>query len=308
MLRLDYCEAPRAGDGVLGVVAYGGAAVVAAPGIAHVALEPVVPAPIFEIWQVEDAVAPLCIGPVQGAVSGQYCFASVEIAEEARQLLEESVEQAYRDLFHFLQQAGEFQPIRFWNYITDIVGDQEGMERYWRFNLGRQRAFAALLRLPRPPVATGIGCAGTRTLIYVLGARTAAEPIENPRQISAYAYPERYGPASPGFSRASRHRGETLFISGTASIVGHETRHPGDFDAQMRETLQNLDLMMRLTEQGSVTGGRWAIKTYLRDITQAGKLEQALAAFLPPGTQYLHLAAGICRRDLLVEIEATRGA
>lgn len=308
MLRVDYLPEPRTGAGVLGVVGFGGAFIAPSPRVVEVALEPAGQSPVFEIWHVEDAVAPLSIGPVSGAASGQYCFAAVEISEEGGQLLEESVARAYGDLFHFLQQAGDFQPIRFWNYIANIVGDQEGMERYWRFNLGRQRAFAALLRQARPPVATGIGCGCRRTVIYVLGARNPAEPVENPRQVSAYAYPERYGPASPGFSRASRHEGGTLFISGTASIVGHETRHPGDVEAQMRETLQNLDLMMRLTEEGDSQRGRWAIKTYLRDIAHAAKLEQALAALLPPGTQYLHLTADICRRDLLVEIEATRGA
>ncbi|HTI03229.1 MAG TPA: hypothetical protein VL752_19980 [Acidisoma sp.] len=308
MVRVGYAQAPRAGAGVLGVVRYGGAAAGADPGIVHIALEPVARAPVFEIWHAEDETAPLCVGDVLGTVSSQYCFGAVEIADEAGRLLDDSVERAYRDLFLFLQQAGDFQPIRFWNYIGDILADQDGMERYWRFNLGRERAFAALLRQERPPVATGIGCGGMRTVIYVLGARNPAEPVENPRQISAYVYPQRYGPASPRFSRASRHEGGTLFISGTASIVGHESRHPGNFDAQMRETLRNLDVMMRLTEEGSTRDGRWAIKTYLRDGAHAAKLEAALAASLPPGTQYLHLVADICRTDLLLEIEAVRCA
>lgn len=311
-LRVGYIPDLRAAEALfgggarLGAVRYGGAPVAPSPGLVHVALEPAGPAPIFEVWHVEDMAAPLCIGSAMGTVSGHYAFAAVEIADETGRLLEESVEQAYRDLFLFMQQAGGFQPIRFWNYISDIADDQGGMERYWRFNIGRQHAFAALLRQERPPVATGIGCGGGRTLIYVLGARCPAEPVENPRQISAYAYPERYGPASPRFSRASRHAGETLFISGTASIVGHETRHPADFDAQMQETLRNLDVMMRLTEEGCARAGRWAIKTYLRDRTRAAGLEAALAARLPPATQYLHLAADICRKDLLLEIEAVR--
>ncbi|HEX3983874.1 MAG TPA: hypothetical protein VHX12_09300 [Acidisoma sp.] len=313
-LRVDYLRDPHAaeavlgGRGRLGVVGYGGAYVAPSPGLIHVALEPAAEAPIFEIWHVEDVVEPLRIGSAMGTVSSQYAFAATEIADDTGRLLEESVEQAYRDLFLFLQQAGGFQPIRFWNYINNIADHQDGMERYWRFNIGRQSAFEALLRQDRPPVATGIGCGGPRTLIYVLGARRPAEPVENPRQISAYAYPERYGPASPRFSRASRYEGATLFISGTASIVGHETRHRADFDAQMRETLRNLDLMMRLTEEGCARDGRWAIKTYLRDRAHAATLEEALAASLPPGTQYLHLAADICRNDLLLEIEAVRCA
>lgn len=313
-LRVDYLQDLRmagarlGGHGQLGVVSFGGPHVAPSPGMIHVALEPSAPAPIFELWHVEDAVEPLCLGNIFGTVSNHYAFAAIEILEDNGQPLEESVEQAYRDLFHFLQRARGFQPIRFWNYLSHITDHQDGMERYWRFNIGRQRAFAACLRQERPPVATGIGCAGPRSVIYMLAARRPAEPVENPRQISAYAYPDRYGPASPRFSRASRHESETLFISGTASIVGHETRHPSDFDAQMAETLINLGLMMRLTEEGCANEGRWAIKTYLRDAAHAAKLEKALAAVLPAGTQYLHLAADICRKDLLVEIEAVRCA
>lgn len=313
MLRVDYVRDLRAaeavmGHGLLGVVGYAGAHVPASPGVIHVPLAPLGQAPVFEVWQAADRAEPFRAGTAAGRVGKHYCFAAVEIADDPTFLLEQRVEEAYRDLFLFLQQAGEFQPIRLWNYIADIVAHQDGMERYWRFNIGRQRAFATLLRQERPPVATGIGCAGGRTVIYGLGARTAAEPVENPRQVSAYAYPERYGPASPGFSRASRHESGTLFISGTASIVGHETRHPGDFHAQLRETLKNLDLMMRLTEEGCAGAGRWLVKTYLRDGAHAAALEAALAASLPPGTETLHLVAEICRRDLLVEIEATRCA
>ena len=35
-----------------------------------------------------------------------------------------------------------------------------------------------------------------------------------------------------------------LFVSGTASIVGHETQHRGDVVAQTRETLANLSSVL----------------------------------------------------------------
>lgn len=311
-LRVDYlhdltgADLPRDGRTPLGIVAYGGPPIAPSPRMIHVPLEPSTGHPVFEVWHIDGAAEPVCLGNVVGTVSGQYAFAAIEIADGSGTLLEESVEQAYRALFRFLDQSDGFQPIRFWNYISHITDNQDGMERYWRFNIGRQRAFAALLQQDQPPVATGIGCPGSRSVIYVLAARSPAQPVENPRQISAYAYPDRYGPASPRFSRASRHEGGTLFISGTASIVGHESRHHADFDAQMQETLTNLRLVMRLTEEGCGNGGVWAIKTYLRDSARAAKLEAALAAILPAGTQYLHLMADICRKDLLLEIEAVR--
>ena len=71
--------------------------------------------------------------------------------------------------------------------------------------------------------------------------------IENPRQTSAYHYPPKFGKHSPIFSRAcsgaARQR-PSLFISGTASIVGHETIHPGDVRAQTRETMANINALL----------------------------------------------------------------
>ncbi len=172
------------------------------------------------------------------------------------------------------------------------------MERYRRFNIGRQRAFQALLRQDVPPVSSCLGCKGARSVIYALAAKEPALAVENPRQVSAYAYPACYGPVSPSFSRASRHTLndlDTIFISGTASIVGHETHHVADFDAQLAETLKNLGLMMELTGQGAEGKGQWAVKTYLRDPGKIDKLDAALIAFLPEGSQRLHLLADICR-------------
>src|SRR6202021_1654510 len=53
------------------------------------------------------------------------------------------------------------------------------------------------------------------------------------------------GPRSPTFARAciEGDNAHTLFISGTASIVGHETAHAGDQCEQTRETLRNIHAM-----------------------------------------------------------------
>ena len=55
--------------------------------------------------------------------------------------------------------------------------------------------------------------------------------------------PGDYGPRSPTFSRAALvypAGQEILFISGTASIVGHQTVHPGDVVGQCRESMENI--------------------------------------------------------------------
>lgn len=295
----------------LGVVAYGGACSGDLPFGLRSTLAPAAGGDAFEIWQVADEVEEFRMGKVVGAVSRHYAFGAIEVLEDPALPLEAGIEGAYRELLGCLEQVGLPHPIRFWNYLSRLTEDQGGMERYWRFNIGRQRAFQALLRQAVPPVASCIGGEGPASIIYVLAAKHPAHAIENPRQVSAYAYPACYGPVSPSFSRASRHSlqgQDTLFISGTASIVGHETRHVGDFDAQLGETLNNLRVMMDLTGQGAAQDGQWAVKTYLRDPRRLEQLDAALVAMLPAGAQRFHVLGDICRTDLLLECEAVRYA
>lgn len=292
----------------LGVIGYG---VKAAPSYAAAPLLPAQAAAAFEIWTAPGNITQWRTGAVTGASADDYAFAVIEIAEKEAADLEEAVEHAYLQIFDSLERAGFAQPIRFWNYLAAITQNLDGMERYQRFNTGRQRAFQARLRQAVPPVASCLGACRPGSMIYVLAARAPALAIENPRQISAYDYPPAYGPTSPSFSRASRHRAgmaDTLFVSGTASIVGHETRHPGDFEAQLAETLRNLRMVMDLAADGASQAGHWALKIYLRDRLMQARVEAALIAMLGPACQRLFLLAEICRADLLLEIEAVRCA
>ena len=93
------------------------------------------------------------------------------------------------------------------------------------------------------PAACALGSAGGGLQIAFLAARANVISVENPRQLSAYHYPSQYGPRSPTFARAGLVRlggRDMLFISGTASIVGHQTLHDGDVAAQTRECLHNI--------------------------------------------------------------------
>ncbi|MGT2490853.1 chorismate transformation enzyme, FkbO/Hyg5 family [Cupriavidus basilensis] len=145
--------------------------------------------------------------------------------------------------------------VRVWNYVADINAEESGMERYRQFNIGRQDAFTACRReiVGNVPAACALGAVGQpvaqRTLsIGFLASPRAPVAVENPRQVSAYHYPAQYGPRSPTFARAGVWRAGThdecaapvLFVSGTASIVGHRTVHAGDVAAQTRESIANV--------------------------------------------------------------------
>jgi len=149
-------------------------------------------------------------------------------------------------------------------------------------------------------------------VVYFLAGRTAPTFLENPRQVSAYHYPRQYGSHSPVFSRATllRHSGGlALFISGTASIVGHRSLHVGDTAAQTRETLANIEALLaeasRVARSARFELGALACKVYVRRPADLPVIKAELAAALGAGARVIYLQADICRQDLLVEIEAT---
>jgi chorismate lyase / 3-hydroxybenzoate synthase len=300
---------------VLGVIGYGTLQPDFPPATYAFAPAPLLPqdgVPKFEIWTASSPCSPLCVGPVLGAVSDDLAFGAITLDEAGNVSLEDIVERAYLKIFDFIDEAGFAAPIRFWNYLTAITADDRGLERYRRFNIGRHKAFSARLRQKLPPAASGVGGFQGNSLIYFLAARQPARPIENPRQISAYQYPKIYGPQSPSFSRASAYSQnamQALFISGTASIVGHETRHAGDLPGQIAETIANLQALIGAAAQtanpaSTPQTGNWALKIYLQNPDFRATVDPAIDAMFGTGVERLYLYGEICRPGLLLEIEA----
>ena len=221
-------------------------------------------------------------------------------------------EQAYERIFHLLDAQALPHLWRVWNYIPDINGEQAGLERYRQFNLGRGDAFERCARsvTEQVPAACALGSAGGPLSIAFMAGATPVLPIENPRQVSAYRYPDVYGPRSPTFSRGALAHlpGLTLFfISGTASIVGHETRHQGDVVAQLRESLNNVEVVLEEANRQS-PGGTFDLsalvyRVYVRDAADASAVMAALRERLG-AVEALCVQADVCRADLLVEVEA----
>ncbi len=245
--------------------------------------------------------------------------------------LERATEAAYRMLFDLLDALDMPHPLRIWNTVPAINVEQHGVERYRQFNAGRQHAFEACRRAltGSVPAACALGSVGPLSAegvpgeplaVYFLASRTPADAIENPRQVSAFDYPAQYGARAPTFARAAAWSGApgaelapVLFISGTASIVGHRTVHPGDVLAQTRETLANLAAVLdQAARQGH---GPFALvdlafKVYVRDGADTAALaaiDKLLREAAGPHVQPLYLHADVCRSDLLIEIEASAG-
>ena len=283
----------------------------------------------IEVWSTPHAGAPVqareTSGGIRYAASDEVLFATIEI-DEARHVgaLQKATADAYDSLFALLGETGFPHPLRFWNYLPDITLDTRvaeaestndkgrAIERYRSFNAGRQDAFIAHRRsiVDGAPAACALGTMRGPATIYVLAAKSPPTAIENPRQVSAYRYPAQYGKRSPTFSRAALvqfGKAQTLFISGTASIVGHETVHRGDLAAQTEETLNNIDALF--DEVARITGSRpepdtLRLKVYIRHAMHLDAARAIIARRLGSDVHAVYLRADVCRGDLLIEIEA----
>jgi enamine deaminase RidA (YjgF/YER057c/UK114 family) len=227
--------------------------------------------------------------------------------------LQRAAESAYRRIFALLDQQGYPHLWRAWNYLAELNAVRDGLERYRQFNIGRHDAFAASDRLARGhfPAACALGTARGPLTIAFMAGRTAPTPLENPRQVSAYEYPAIYGPRSPTFSRAAFAHlpdQELLFISGTASIVGHQTMHVGDIDGQTRETVANIAALLesanRRARSAPYALAELRYRAYLRHADDYPRVQEILEELLGASAWVIYVQADICRADLLVEIEA----
>jgi chorismate lyase/3-hydroxybenzoate synthase len=270
------------------------------------------PAPL-ETWRGQGPVRRGVEAGVRWAEDGALQFGALEL-DEGEAGLEAAAARAYAQLSAFVRGRGYPHLLRIWNYLDAITLGEGDAERYRRFCVGR----AAGLDLPQAqlPAATAIGrCDGVRTLqVYWLAARTPGLPLENPRQVSAYHYPRQYGPQSPSFARAMLPPGTRmpLLLSGTASVVGHETRHHDCLDAQLAETFANFDSLIASARQQRPSlpphfGRDSRVKVYVRDAGQLDAVAAALDARLGPEVPRVLLHAAICRRELQVEIDGFHG-
>jgi len=266
---------------------------------------------VLEVWLSEQPVVRDDAQGIAAARNDEVLFGCVEI--EQQESLDASTYLAYSRIFDFIDSREYGHLLRVWNYFPGINHDSGGLERYRRFCRGRHEAFVAKGRLVADdaPAACALGTRSGPLVVYFLAARRAGKRVENPRQLSAYHYPEQYGPRSPTFSRAmlaSASPDALLFISGTAGIVGHETQHVGNAAEQARETVANvLAVIAEAREAGlrfAESGGRLSAKAYLRCPEFLPIVRDALARGFGPATEMVFLQADICRTDLLLEIEA----
>lgn len=304
-------------DGILGGAALAGAPVAAAwpEQRLHLAAEPGADPAWREAWACDTPLAAGADGGLRWRAGPELLYGVIELEEPAPgqgPSLRERTREAYGRLFALLQARGLLHLWRVWHFMPDIHGQEGGLERYRCFNLGRHDAFLDADRSTEGamPAASALGSTSGPLSIAFLAARSAPRPIENPRQLSAFRYPGDYGPRPPLFARAALAQAgphEWLFVSGTASIVGHQSLHHGDAVAQCEETARNvlavLEQANRCTRSAGHRPEALIHRAYVRHMDDMPAVRRCLERCLG-GAALTLMQADVCREDLLVEVES----
>lgn len=218
--------------------------------------------------------------------------------------------------------------VRTWFYLGDITGPEGNDQRYHELNRARTDFYQdigfyrTLLNSHANkcvyPASTGIGMSGQDLVMSCMALETKRDDVqlialENPQQTPAYAYQPKYSPKSPKFSRAMAlvlGGYVTTWISGTASIVDSETRYVGDVEKQTEQTIDNIERLIApenfgrhgVSGAGANLNDLAKIRVYIKRAEDFAKCK-AVCERRFGAVPAIYAVAGVCRPELLVEIE-----
>ena len=314
--RLTTPQAALSGENVLGVFCYGAVSGgLDDPRLLQVPLECLSGSGHADVLQ---SAEPVERGRKDGfafAHNTQAILAQLRMEPPATGDMEAQACEAYQRIHQFLEELGFPHPLRVWNYLDNINAGDGDNENYKRFCVGRGRALQTVLDDKHDfPAASAIGHhdGSGALIIHLLAAHSPGIQVENPRQISAFHYPRQYGIRSPSFSRARLihwPRMSHLYLSGTASVVGHETLYPGDCRAQLMESLRNISSVMETASTSGEAGIRFdnehlkLMHVYMRNRDDLDTARACIESHFGNDVLVTYLLGDICRRDLLIEVD-----
>ena len=214
--------------------------------------------------------------------------------------------------------------VRQWNFIGNILDiSKEGEKKYQNyqiFNEVRSEFYKTYRTIKGFPAATGIGMKHNGVAIDFLAiAKTDSIiscPIENPQQINPYSYGHEklIGTLKqvPQFERAKlivNGSSSTLFVSGTASIIGQDTVGKDDLTKQTQVTIENIrtisdkkNLIGYIKEEIKYPEIYSYIRVYVKYLSDIPKVRSICLEHYGD-IPSVFIQADVCRNDLLVEIE-----
>ncbi|BAY43377.1 3-hydroxybenzoate synthase [Scytonema sp. HK-05] len=221
---------------------------------------------------------------------------------------------AYEIYHNLLRLTKDWNFFRICNYVPYIIGETSGLENYQSYCKGRSLAFEEFYGSDldnKLPSATAVGINDNKLCIYFVAGKQKAVHVENPEQVSASSYPKEYGPKAPSFARGTLtfQGGKRIgYLSGTASVKGHESVGINDITKQIYTTVDNMGLVFEVLGFGrgipDPSKYNRTFKVYIKnevDTTIVQELTQKLFNAEEKDIVYLH--SDICRSELLIEIE-----
>lgn len=281
-------------------------------------LQPLDRPDLYEAWWYRGEVTSSRSGNTRVAECADYAVIIVEMEPVSAQDMREQAREAYFSLLNATKGSKHTRLVKIWNYFGEINCGEDDSEKYRQFSIGRAEVFGELgVSDKDAPTGTAIGTRdGSGLKLIALASNHAFRPVENPRQVSAFHYPRKYGPSSPKFSRGgfvSLDSHKLFLISGTAAVVGHESNFPYDTSLQTTETFKNLtylcdaiskldgdDMQLELDDQS-------ILRVYLRDPEDyALAVERIEQHFGISHEHVAYLHGIICRRELMIEIDGVK--
>jgi enamine deaminase RidA (YjgF/YER057c/UK114 family) len=217
--------------------------------------------------------------------------------------------------------------VRQWNFIGDILRMKEGFQNYQVFNEVRSEFYKRYRTIAGFPAATGVGMkyGGVFLDFCALKADDSVKlkAINNPNQINAYEYGQQVLKGVTGSADSVKHppqferglllinkTGSTLFVSGTASIIGQETIGKGDINEQTIVTIENIkkvadiERIKQLAGKQDMSGGKFSLlRVYIKKQEDFNSVKSICYKHFKD-SPVIFIEADICRDDLLTEIEA----
>jgi len=213
--------------------------------------------------------------------------------------------------------------VRQWNYIGRITEMTDHIQNYQAFNDARAHFYEKTFWKHGYPAATGIGmcCNGVVVSLIAVASSPSTQiiPIDNPLQIPAFAYSvdqligeSKTPKLTPKFERAKvvqTESGTICFVSGTAAIRGEKSMAEVDAAQQTQQTIENIERLIsteNLNRQDVACKSGLNItnlRVYLKYWEDIEAIRQVVDKHWK-GRPAVYLQADICRKELLLEIEA----